>query len=143
MTVVFTDLVGSTQTLLELGPSRSQSFRREHDRLVSGCIRSTGGVFAKNTGDGFMAVFESAQDALRFSSQVQSASRTIDLRWRDIDVGIRVGISTGDVQPDQGDWFGPAVNEAARLCDLASGGQVLASVTTAVTCTTFTLTVSA
>jgi class 3 adenylate cyclase/tetratricopeptide (TPR) repeat protein len=126
--VMFTDLVGSTELLVALGEDRFDSVRDEHDSLVGGSVDTHHGEVVKHTGDGFMAVFPGAAEAIAAATEIQ---RRISSRNETPDVGfdVRIGISAGDVAKRAGDYHGVAVVEAARLCAAAAGGQILASET--------------
>jgi class 3 adenylate cyclase/tetratricopeptide (TPR) repeat protein len=123
-TVVFTDLVGSTALRTRLGEDAADELRSEHDALVRTTAAAHGGREVKHTGDGFMLAFGSAAAAVEAAVHLQQASQTLGRR-SDAAVAVRVGISAGDVQRDGDDLFGLPVVQAARLCDVASGGQIL------------------
>ena len=122
--VLFTDLVGSTELRSRLGEEAADEFRRAHDDVVTVAIEDSNGRVVKSLGDGLMAVFESAADAVEAAVKCQQSVSDLgsDLAER---IEIRVGVSVGDVSFDGGDCFGTAVNEAARLCGVAQGGQIL------------------
>jgi class 3 adenylate cyclase len=129
LTVLFTDIVGST----ELFSGRST---RESDRLLSahldelrGQVERFGGTAVKNLGDGVMATFQSARDGLDCAVAMQEACAN-PKRAADRVVCIRVGVSSGDVRMEGADCYGNPVIEASRLCAAASGGQVLAAEST-------------
>jgi predicted ATPase/class 3 adenylate cyclase len=128
VTLLFTDLVGSTESLVSLGEDRFDSLRDEHDALVGGTIRAHRGELVKYTGDGYMAAFRRAGDAVAAAAEIQ---RIVSSRNEDAEValGVRIGISAGDVTERAGDYHGVPVIEAARLCAAAAGGQILASET--------------
>lgn len=119
-TFVFTDMVGSTALLDTLGDEAAVQILRDHDRLVRSLLDSYSGREVKHTGDGFMLAFNSPPDALRFSIRLQR-----DLNDRGI--AIRIGLNTGTPVAEGHDFFGMAVNVAARLCELAGAGEILAS----------------
>ena len=125
---MFTDLVGSTEALVALGEDRFDSVRDEHDALVGGAIAAHHGELVKHTGDGYMAVFRRAGDAVAAAVDIQ---RLVSRRNEGsvVELGVRIGISAGDVAERAGDYHGVAAVEAARLCSAAMGGQVLASET--------------
>ena len=91
-----------------------------------GSLESHGGHEVKTMGDGIMAVFTSAGAALACAGAMQ---RAVAARHPhdDLRLSIRVGISAGDVASGEGDWHGPAVVEASRLCARAEEGQILVS----------------
>ena len=124
ITVLMTDLVGSTG-LLRHGPEAYDDIRRAHLAAVRQAIAPRG-TEVKSTGDGLMATFTSAADAVACGEAVQQA--VARLRRHDPrSPEVRVGISCGEATAEDGDWYGPPVIEAARLCAEADGGQVLTS----------------
>jgi class 3 adenylate cyclase len=124
--VLFTDLVGSTELRSRLGEDAAEALRERHDALVTGAIETNRGVVVKNLGDGFMATFAGAADAVGAAIAIQQA---IDRQNHSSPTAIevRIGISAGDVVFENDDCFGTPVIEAARLCAIAAGGQILAS----------------
>ena len=124
--VLFTDVVGSTELRSRLGDDAAEVVRRRHDRLVTEAIEANRGRLVKNLGDGLMATFAGASDAVAAAVRIQQA---LDRYNRSADsvvaVELRVGISAGDVAFEEGDCFGTPVIEAARLCGAARGGQIL------------------
>jgi predicted ATPase/class 3 adenylate cyclase len=128
LTLLFTDLVGSTESLVALGEDRYDSVRDEHDALVGGTITAHDGEIVKHTGDGYMAVFLRATDALGAAAEIQ---RLVSRRNEasEVPLEVRIGISAGDVTKRAGDYQGVAAVEAARLCAAGAGGQILVSET--------------
>jgi len=124
--VLFTDLVGSTELRARVGEDAADALRADHDGLVTGAIEANRGTVVKNLGDGFMATFIGASDAVSAAVATQQA---IDRRNRSSPtaLAVRIGISAGDVVLEKDDCFGTPVIEAARLCAAATGGQILAS----------------
>jgi class 3 adenylate cyclase len=122
--VLFTDVVDSTALRSRLGEEAADDLRRTHDEVVTEAIESNAGRVVKLLGDGVMAVFESAADAVAAAVAAQQTLTAAGDRLPE-PVTIRVGISVGDVSLEDGDCFGTAVNEAARLCGAAQGGQIL------------------
>jgi len=126
VSVLFTDLVGSTEFSARVGPETADEIRREYFGLLRAAFGAHGGVEVKSGGDGLMVVFGAAADALAGAVAAQQA---IALRTRRADepLAMRVGVSAGDVELEEGDYFGMPVVEAARLCAVAAGGQILVS----------------
>ncbi len=126
--VLFTDLVASTELRVRLGEDAAEDLRRTHDRLIAGAVEAKRGQLVKNLGDGMMATFAGASDALAAGVAIQQA---LDLYRRSgpssVPLNVRIGISAGDVSFEDADCFGTPVIEAARLCAAAAGGQILAS----------------
>jgi class 3 adenylate cyclase len=124
--VLFTDLVGSTELRSRLGEEAAEVLRRQHDGLVTGAIEANRGRLVKNLGDGVMATFTGASDALAAAVGIQQA---LDRHHRSgasaVPLEVRIGVSAGDVAFEEADCFGTPVIEAARLCGAAAGGQIL------------------
>jgi class 3 adenylate cyclase/DNA-binding CsgD family transcriptional regulator len=126
--VLFTDLVGSTELRARLGEDAAEEARRLHDRLVCGAIETHDGRVVKSLGDGLMAIFAGAAEAVAAAVAIQ---RALDRHHRGSPTStrfeVRIGLSAGDVTYEHGDCFGTPVVEAARLCAAARGGQILAT----------------
>jgi class 3 adenylate cyclase len=124
LSVLITDLVDSTGLASRLGPVAADELREEHFRLLREAIAACSGEEVKTTGDGLMAVFAGAASAVGCAVAIQ---QRVERRNRGAcePLLIRVGVGVGDVTRDRGDVFGMAVVEAARLCDAASGAQIL------------------
>jgi class 3 adenylate cyclase/tetratricopeptide (TPR) repeat protein len=126
LTVLFTDLVGSTAIRQELGDDKADELRRHHDRVVREALAAHGGTEVKGTGDGFMFVFGASAEAIAAATELQRAVTRFNRGSRS-PLALRVGLSAGDVAWEDGDCFGIPVIEASRLCDAAEGGQILAA----------------
>jgi class 3 adenylate cyclase/tetratricopeptide (TPR) repeat protein len=126
VTVVFTDLVGSTALLSAVGEEAAEALRREHFALLRAVFEPVGGREVKNLGDGLMVVFASAADAVAATIAMQQGFEKRNRR-AEHELVIRVGVSVGDADVEDGDYFGVPVVEAARLCARAEGGETLAS----------------
>ncbi|MGH9009802.1 MAG: ATP-binding protein, partial [Acidimicrobiia bacterium] len=123
-TVLFTDLVGSTELMARLGDLAYDEVRSEHFRLLREVIAAHDGVEVKNTGDGLLATFGGAADAVRATVAIQQAT---DRHASDagVPLSVRVGVALGDVTLEDADVFGTPVVEAARLVAAARPGQIL------------------
>jgi class 3 adenylate cyclase/DNA-binding NarL/FixJ family response regulator len=126
LTVVFTDIVGSTELLSGVGSLESERLLSGHIGALREEVARFGGTEAKTLGDGLMATFASARDALDCGVAAQKACQRPH-PGGSRRVPIRIGISSGDVRIEGRDSFGTAVVEASRLCALAAEGQVLVS----------------
>jgi class 3 adenylate cyclase len=124
ITVMFTDLVGSTALSAELRADRAELLRREHFALLRAVVADAGGREVKNMGDGLMVVFRSSTTALDAPVGIQQQIEARNRRAADV-LLIRVGVSLGEADSEDGDYFGSPVVEASRLCAAAAGGQVL------------------
>lgn len=127
VTTVFTDLVGSTELSSRLGPDATEALRQTHFGLLRAAVQHAGGTEVKSLGDGLMVVFTSLSRALACAVAMQQSIDRHNRRGEQEPLSIRVGISTGEATEDDGDYYGDCVVEAARLCALADGGQILAT----------------
>ena len=125
VTILITDLVGSTGLESRIGPGAADELRSEHFSLLRAAIEDTGGRDVKNTGDGLIAAFESASGAVSCAVSIQQRLERRN-RTASEQLLIKIGLSLGDATAVEGDYFGMPVIEAARLCDRAAGGQILA-----------------
>ncbi len=124
VTVLFTDMVGSTALAASMSPAEADDLRRTHFSLLRQAITAAGVAEVKNLGDGLMVVSGLASAALACGVSMQQAVDAHN-RTASSPVGLRVGVSCGEVTREGDDYFGDAVVEAARLCARASSGQVL------------------
>jgi class 3 adenylate cyclase len=124
--VVFTDLVGSTVQRAAVGDDAADALLRRHDELVHAVVGGRHGRVVKSLGDGVMACFPSAADAVDAAVALQQAlAREAAGTAAGPQLHLRIGISAGDVQEVGLDLLGTPVVEAARLCAAASGDEIL------------------
>lgn len=126
-TILFTDIVNSTEMTSRYGDRATIAMLSVHDEIVRGGLRQNRGREVKHTGDGIMAVFLSAADAVRFACQVQEAFRQHNEPEPELPVVVRIGISAGEPVEQGNDLFGSTVQLAARLCSQADPGHILVS----------------
>jgi class 3 adenylate cyclase len=119
-TVLFTDIVGSTEAAVALGDAEWRARLDDHDRLVREQIRRFGGREIKTTGDGFVACFSGPAHAIDCGCEVVRVVR-------DAGLDVRVGLHTGECERRGDDIAGLAVHIAARVGALAGPGEVLVS----------------
>src|SRR5262249_13542116 len=125
VTFLFTDIEGST-SLWENAPESMRAALQRHDAILHGSIKAHGGQVFSTGGDGLAAVFARSVDAIAAASQAQAALTTET--WpKDAPVRVRMGVHTGETIERDGDYFGPALNRAARLMGIGHGGQGLVS----------------
>lgn len=125
VTFLFTDVEGSTR-LWETEPQRMRPAMARHDVIVRAAVDSSGGTVVKMTGDGIHAAFDQPLDALVAALEIQLALA----RPGHADatpLAVRCGLHSGDDERRDNDYFGPAVNRAARIMSAAHGGQLLLS----------------
>jgi predicted ATPase/class 3 adenylate cyclase len=124
-TFLMTDVEGSTRLWEQQREAMAASLAA-HDELLHAAVSERGGVVVKSTGDGILASFERAVDALAAAVDIQR--RVGRQRWATSEpLRIRVAIHTGEAQARGGDYFGPALNRTARLLAIGHGGQILVS----------------
>ncbi len=129
VTLLFTDIEGSTQRWEEHRDAMAQALRR-HDDLLRAAIEKHGGHVFKTFGDAFCAAFWRAPDAAAAAIDAQRAFAVED--WCAIGgMQVRMALHSGTTDEREGDYFGPAVNRVARLLAAAHGGQVVFSGATA------------
>jgi class 3 adenylate cyclase len=121
-TMLFTDIVGSTERAIELGDRRWRDLLGRHHDLVRRELERFHGREVDTAGDGFLATFEGPARAIR-------CARTILENARKLDIEIRAGLHTGEVELAGLDLRGIAVHIGARVAALASPGEVLVSST--------------
>jgi len=128
ITVLFTDVEGSTDLTSRRGDEAAHSVLRTQRQIVRGQIERHSGHEVKSLGDGFMVAFASARRALACAVAIQRALEEHNRRQpAEEQVRVRIGLNTGEVIQEEADLFGQAVNAAARIAAKARGGQILAS----------------
>jgi class 3 adenylate cyclase len=119
-TVLFTDLVGSTAHAARLGDLAWSSLLERHHSMARGLIGEYGGKPVKTLGDGILATFAGPAQAVRCASRLIAETRSLEL-------DVRTGVHTGEVELGDDDIAGLAVHLAARIMGLAGGGEVFVS----------------
>ena len=127
VSILFCDLVGSTELMTRVGDVSADGIRRSCFAAWRRALADHRGTEVKVTGDGLMACFPSAAEAVEGAAGLQEETARLDLDRPDLGLTLRVGISSGDASFDDGDWYGTPVVEAARLCAAADPGQILAA----------------
>ncbi len=120
-----TDIEGSTR-LWDQFPQAMAGALATHDRVLRVAIEGAGGRVFKHTGDGMLAALPDGVAAAGAAEAIQRGLAAAE--WGEVgELRVRVGIDLGEAESRGGDFYGPPVNRAARLCALAHGGQVLVS----------------
>ncbi|HXW33997.1 MAG TPA: adenylate/guanylate cyclase domain-containing protein, partial [Acidimicrobiales bacterium] len=119
-TVMFTDIVGSTERAAALGDKRWRTLLDSHDAVVRDRLERYRGREIKTTGDGFLVAFDGPARAIRCADAIIDAVTQIDLK-------VRAGIHTGECEMRGDDLGGLAVHIASRVGSLAGEGEVLVS----------------
>jgi class 3 adenylate cyclase/tetratricopeptide (TPR) repeat protein len=123
-TILFTDLAESTKLMARLGDEEFDALRSTHFAGLTEVVEVSGGIVVKNTGDGLLATFDSAVDALQAAVAAQQTTDRQAIH-AELSLHIRVGLAVGEVSFEAGDVFGTPVVEAARLVATARPGQIL------------------
>jgi class 3 adenylate cyclase len=124
VTVMFTDIEDSTLQSQEMGDEQWTQILEDHFAILDQVIKRHRGNVVKRLGDGTMTVFESARAAIDAATEIQQEVSRSDLR-------VRIGVHTGDSLRRDGDYYGVAVNKAARIAGIAAGGEIVVSAVTA------------
>jgi class 3 adenylate cyclase len=126
VTIMFSDIEGSTAMADRLGDKRFMDVLREHNAIIREQVKSHGGFEVKSEGDGFMVAFQSAGKALACASAIQKALLARNESAVE-PVKVRMGLHAGEVIKEGEDFFGRNVIMAARVASQANGGEILAS----------------
>ncbi len=124
VTILFTDVEGSTALTQRLGDAKARELLREHERMVREALKAHGGSEVKTLGDGFMASFSSATKALECAISMQRSFAEHNESAAE-PILVRIGLNAGEPIAEDDDLFGTAVNEAARITAAAKGGEIL------------------
>jgi class 3 adenylate cyclase/pimeloyl-ACP methyl ester carboxylesterase len=120
VTILFTDIVSSTEQSARLGHRKWSAVADDHDAMVRAILDSHHGREVKTMGDGFLVTFDATTRAVRAAMEIVAAAKGLDLE-------VRAGVHTGEIEVRPHDVIGLAVSIAKRICDLAGPGQVLVS----------------
>jgi class 3 adenylate cyclase len=127
VTILFSDIEGSTALNERLGDVRWLDLLRAHNRIVRDQVIECGGFEVKSQGDGFMVAFPSARRAVQCARAIQQAIARDLGDHPDGPIRIRIGLHTGEAIREESDFYGKNVVVAARIADQAGGGEILAS----------------
>jgi class 3 adenylate cyclase/pimeloyl-ACP methyl ester carboxylesterase len=124
VTILFTDMEGSTALTQRVGDAKAREVLRAHERIVREALRAHGGSEVKTMGDGFMASFSSATRALECAVAMQRAFAAHNEAAEE-PIRVRIGLNAGEPIAEAADLFGTAANLAARIAAQAAGGEIL------------------
>ena len=128
ITVMFTDIVGSTKATQQHGDEGGQRLVRAHNAVVRVALKENGGIEVKHTGDGIMARFSNSANAVDASLQIIKGMHQYNRDHpNDLQLHMRVGLNAGEPIIEDGDLFGATVQMAARICDAADTDHCLVS----------------
>jgi len=137
VTFLFTDIENSSGWWEER-PSEMRTSLAAHDALIAEVVAAHGGAVVKHLGDGCWAAFGSATSAAAAAIDFQHRHQT-SASATGLSLSVRIGLHTGEAEPTEQDYFGPVVNRAARIVDLANGDQIVCSSSSAALLTGYTL----
>jgi class 3 adenylate cyclase len=126
VTILFTDMEGSTSLTQRLGDAGAQELLRTHNAIVRDALKAHDGAEIKHTGDGIMASFPTASKALACAAAIQTAFAERN-ETAEEPIKVRIGLNAGEPVAEDEDLFGTAVQLAARVCAHAEPGTILAA----------------
>ncbi len=127
VTVMFTDIEGSTAMTERLGDQKAQEVIRIHNAIIRQQVAAHQGFEVKSQGDGFMMAFSSARRALDCAIAIQKTLAAHNAENSDEPIKVRIGLHTGEAIKEGDDFFGKSVILAARIASQAQGGKILVS----------------
>ena len=126
VTIMFSDIEGSTAMTERLGDKRWIELLREHNAIVRGQVAAHEGFEVKSEGDGFMLAFQSARRGIECGVDIQRAFAQRNESAAE-PIRVRIGLHTGEAIKEADDFFGKNVILAARIAGQAGGGEILVS----------------
>ena len=127
ITVMFTDMVGSTNLTQTRGDEVAQQVVRAHNRIVRDALNKYGGKEVKHTGDGIMASFPTTSNGVEAAIFIQQKTAIHNLSNAELPLHLKIGINAGEPIAEDDDLFGTTVQLAARIVDKASSEQIFVS----------------
>ncbi|MTJ80178.1 MAG: hypothetical protein F8N37_04025, partial [Telmatospirillum sp.] len=125
ITVLFTDMVGSTDFTQSRGDHAAQDILRRHNSIVRSALAEFVGREIKHTGDGIMASFASAANGVEAAISIQRACEAHNARNPDLPLHLRIGLNSGEPIQEGDDLFGTTVQLSARVCAKAAANEIL------------------
>ncbi len=127
ITVLFTDIAGSTAMTQALGDAGAQEVVRAHNRVVREALTQFRGREVKHTGDGIMASFEQASDSVEAAIFMQKGAAAHTQASPNLPLFLKIGINAGEPIQEDNDLFGSTVQMSARIVDKAQKGEIFVS----------------
>ncbi|HEX3509373.1 MAG TPA: ATPase, T2SS/T4P/T4SS family [Candidatus Dormibacteraeota bacterium] len=127
VTIMFTDVEGSTNLLSTRGFTESHEIMKAYESIIDEKVAEHAGRRIKGLGDGLMVSFGSSRHGVECAIEIQKAIAEYSRQNPERKIRIRIGLNTGEVVEEAGDIFGAAVNVAARVAGKAKGGEILVS----------------
>lgn len=125
MTILFTDMVGSTLLTQSRGDQAAQEVVRRHNIIVRSALAQFSGREIKHTGDGIMASFASASNGAEAAVTIQRAIAAHVRDHPDLPLELRIGMDAGEPIEEDDDLFGTTVQLASRVCATGASGQIM------------------
>jgi class 3 adenylate cyclase len=126
VTILFTDVEGSTRLVHDLGDESARSILRRHDGIIRETVDSSGGTEIEHPGDSFMIAFSTARSCIDCALEIQR-KLSVERRDHPDTPRVRMGMDTGEVIAEEQGYFGATVFRASRIADIAEGGQIVVS----------------
>ena len=126
-TILFTDMESSTSMRQQIGDEKAQEIVHVHNDIVRDALKANGGREIKHTGDGIMASFGSASQALQAAVTIQRSIAAHVEEQPDVRLRVYIGLNAGEPIAEEGDLFGTSVDLAKRICDQCQPGEILIS----------------
>jgi eukaryotic-like serine/threonine-protein kinase len=126
VTILFTDVEGSSDLVRKLGDAAAHSLIRGHDQLIRDAVGEHGGTEVERAGDSFMVAFTTARQAAACAQAIQRGLAESPVAGGP-PIVVRIGMDTGEVISEEKGYFGSTVFRASRISELARGGRILAS----------------
>lgn len=127
ITVLFTDIAGSTAMTQSLGDAGAQEAVRAHNRIVREALSAFAGKEVKYTGDGIMASFIKTSDGVDAAIQMQRETNKHNLDHPNLPLHLKIGLNAGEPIAEENDLFGTVVQLSARIVDKASADEIFIS----------------
>ncbi len=127
ITVLFTDIAGSTAMTQQLGDAGAQEVVRAHNRVVREALTQFRGREVKHTGDGIMASFEQASDGVEAAIAMQRGANSHTQAYPNLPLYLKIGINSGEPIQEDNDLFGSTVQMSARIVDKAQKNEIFVS----------------
>ena len=129
ITVMFTDIVGSTALTQSLGDEGAQKVVRTHNKIVRDALVAHNGKEIKHTGDGIMASFPGTSDGVQASIEIQQQAQKHTAGSPELPLRLKIGLHSGEAIAEDNDLFGTHVQLSARIVDKAGDGEIFLSET--------------
>jgi adenylate cyclase len=127
VSVLFTDIAGSTAMTQQLGDAGAQEVVRAHNRIVREALTQCHGREVKHTGDGIMASFDQASEAVEAAIAMQRGAERHTAATPNLPLHLKIGINAGEPIQEDNDLFGTTVQLSARIVDKAKADQIFVS----------------